>query len=381
MLNRYFDPSQKSYFLFGPRGTGKSTLVSALYADAIIIDLLNPEHERQFRAHPNRLKDIVYANRDIKTFVIDEVQKVPDLLSIVHQLIEENKYWQFVLTGSSARKLKRTGVDLLAGRAQLKHLHPFMASELGERFNLKQALSLGMLPLIVDSIEPMEDLKTYIALYMREEVIQEGIIRKIDQFSHFLEIISLSQGSPLNYSSIARECRVSNKTVENFVQILEDLLLSFRLPVFQKKAKRNIIQSPKFYYFDVGVYKSIRPIGPLDDISSLNGHALETLVAQHLRAWIDYSDQDGGLFYWQTKSGLEVDFVIYGEIGFYAFEVKTHSQIRSKDLRSLREFKKDYPECECIVLYGGEEKIMVGDILAIPVVQFLLHLKPNIPPK
>lgn len=380
ILNRLFEPSQKSYFLFGPRGTGKSTLMRALYADAMFIDLLNPELERQFRAHPNRLKDIVYANKEQKVFVIDEVQKVPELLSIVHQLIEENKYWQFILTGSSARKLKRSGVDLLAGRAQLKHLHPFMATEIGESFSLEQALSMGMLPLIVDSVDPMGDLKTYIALYMRKEVIQEGIIRKIDQFSHFLEVVSLSQASPINYSNIARDCMISSKTVEHFVQILEDLLLSFRLPAFRKKVKRNIIQSAKFYYFDVGVYKSIRPVGPLDDTLSLNGHALETLIAQHLRAWIDYSNQDGELFYWQTKSGLEVDFVIYGEIGFYAFEVKSSSQIRSRDLRALHEFKKDYPECECIVLYGGDERIMIGDILAIPIKQFLIKLKPNSPP-
>lgn len=378
IVTRFFQPVEKSYFLFGPRGTGKSTFIKRLYTHALLIDLLEPDLYREYQAHPERLKERVLASPGTKTFVLDEIQKIPELLSSVHQLIEMHKDWQFILTGSSARKLKRAGVDLLAGRAQLKHLHPFMASEIPEKFNLEKNLKLGMLPLVVESIDPQGDLKTYIALYMKEEVQMEGLVRKVDQFSRFLEIISFSQASQINYSNIARECHLSANTVENYVQILQDLLLCFMVPIFTKKAKRILSNHPKFYFFDSGVYQSIRPMGPLDNPEEISGHALETLVAQHLRAWIDYSSKEGTLYFWRTKSGLEVDFIIYGDIGFYAIEIKKTISIQSKDLRSLQEFKKDYPGCIPLLLYGGKEKILRGDILCVPVSDFLLHLKPDI---
>jgi len=379
IVTRFFHPSgEKSFFLFGPRGTGKSTLIKGEYTQAFILDLLEPNLYREYRAYPEKLKDLILANEARKTFVIDEVQKIPELLSVVHQLIEMKKGWQFILTGSSARKLKRTGVDLLAGRAQLKHLHPFMAAEIPDQFNLEKNLKLGMLPLVVDSKDPRGDLKAYIALYMQEEVQLEGLVRKVDEFSRFLEIISFSQASIINYTSIARECHINSKTVENYVQILEDLLLCFILPIFTKKAKRLLSTHPKFYYFDCGVYQSIRPMGPLDNPEAIAGHTLETLVAQHLRAWIDYSEKEGKLYFWHTKSKLEVDFVIYGEIGFYALEIKRSDSVRSNDLRGLQEFKKDYPECLALFLYGGKEKILVNGILCVPITHFLLNLKPGV---
>lgn len=378
IVTRFFQPPiSKSFFLFGPRGVGKSTLIKSSYTEALMIDLLEPDLYREYQAHPEKLKQLVLAHKNNSVFVIDEVQKVPELLSSVHQLIEMKKHWQFILTGSSARKLKRAGVDLLAGRAQLKYLHPFMAAEIPNEFNLEKNLKLGMLPLVVESPDPMGDLKTYIALYMKEEVQMEGLVRKVEQFSRFLEIISFSQASQINYSNIARECRISASTVENYVQILQDLLLSFMLPVFTKKAKRTLSNHPKFYFFDSGVYQSIRPMGPLDNPEEIAGHALETLIAQHLRAWIDYSTKEGTLYFWRTKSGLEVDFIIYGEIGFYAFEVKKTNFIHSKDLRGLQEFKKDYPDCSPILLYGGKEKLLVNGILCFPIYDFLVQLAPN----
>ncbi len=378
IVPRFFHVSERSFFLFGPRGTGKSLLVNKIN-NVTIVDLLDPASYRQYRAYPERLLDLVLADPMTKTFVIDEVQKVPELLSVVHQLIEMKKGWRFILTGSSARKLKRTGVDLLAGRAQLKHLHPFMAAEIPKQFHLEKNLKLGMLPLVLNSIDPVNDLKTYIALYMQEEVQMEGLVRKVDQFSQFLEVISFSQASIINYTNIARECHISSNTVENYVQILEDLLLSFKLTIFTKKAKRILTHHPKFYFFDAGVFQSIRPMGPLDNPEEIAGHALETLVAQHLRAWIDYSDKEGTLYFWRTKSGLEVDFIIYGEIGFFAIEVKKSASIKPADLRGLQEFKNDYPTCTTLLLYGGKEKILKQNILCIPISDFLLHLKPNQP--
>ena len=376
-IKRVFVPPQtKSYFIFGPRGTGKSTWVKETYPRAVIIDLLEPDTYRQYKSFPERLREVVDAS-DQPIFVIDEIQKAPALLSLIHSLIEKNKAWKFILTGSSARKLKREGVDLLAGRALLTHMHPFMGVELGNQFSLAQSLRFGMLPLIYDSSDPAADLKTYLALYMKEEVQMEGLVRRIEEFGRFLEVISFSQGSPLNYSNIARDCHVSSKSVENYVSILEDLLLSFRVPVFTKKAKRHLIAKPKFYYFDAGVYRAIRPKGPLDHPEELNGITLETLVAQHLRAWLDYSTQEGKLYYWQTKNGLEVDFVVYGEIGFYAIEVKHTANIHPKDLKGLSEFKRDYPEAECLLLYQGKEMLKKQDVLCYPVEKFLSLLHPD----
>ncbi len=377
IITRFFKPSPKSYFLFGPRGTGKSTLIKSLYPNAVLLDLLLPDVFREFTAYPERLAERVNAYPPGHTFIIDEVQKIPALLDVVHQLIEIKQGWQFILTGSSARKLKRAGVDLLAGRAQLKHLHPFMASEIKSHFNFEKNMRLGMLPLILGSSDPIPDLKTYIALYMQQEVLMEGIVRNIAGFSRFLEAMSFSQASIINYSNIARDCFVSNKTVENYIQILEDLLLSFKIPIFNKKAKRALISHPKFYFFDVGVFQSIRPLGPLDDTSAVNGHALETLIAQHLRAWLDYSSKTGELFYWHTRGGLEVDFIIYGEIGFYAIEVKNTKHIRSQDLRGLQAFKQDYPECKCIFLSHHSDRMKKSDILCLPIEEFLLSLIPN----
>lgn len=374
---RFFHPPHKSFFLFGARGTGKSTWIQQFYPNAEIIDLLEPDQYRLYRSFPERLKEFVLAHANTAVFLIDEVQKVPELLSVVHTLIEKKRGWVFVLTGSSSRKLKREGVDLLAGRAQLKYLHPFMASELKKKFNLENSLEHGLLPLVFNSQDPQADLKTYVALYMKEEVQMEGLVRNLGQFGRFLEAISFSQGSILNYANIARDCQVSGKTVENYVSILQDLLLAFVIPVFSKKAKRILSSHPKFYFFDVGVYRSIRPLGPLDKPEEINGHAIETLVAQHLKAWLDYSTKTGELFFWRTKSGLEVDFIIYGQIGFYALEIKSSNRIQAEDLIGLKEFKKDYPQSRCFLIYGGKEKLMKGNVLCYPLKDFLLELIPG----
>lgn len=374
---RFFHAPPKSFFLFGPRGTGKSTWLKSHYPSAKLIDLLEPDTYRTYLAFPERLQEFVAGHLDATIFIIDEVQKVPDLLSAVHLLLEKKQGYQFILTGSSSRKLKRQGVDLLASRATLKHMHAFMAAELKEKFSLENALIYGMIPLIHDSPNPTQDLKTYVALYMKEEVQMEGLVRNIDQFARFLEAISFSQGSVLNYSNVGRDCGVSSKTVENYVSILEDLLLGFTLPIFTKKAKRILSVHSKFYFFDAGVYQAIRPRGPLDYPEEIQGLALETLIAQHLRAWLDYSDKEGELYFWRTKSKLEVDFIIYGEIGFYAIEVKNSDKIKPEDLLPLNEFQKDYETCQCILLYRGKEKIQKGNILCMPVTDFLLQLIPN----
>src|SRR3990167_1791185 len=187
MIKRFFAAPQGSFFLFGPRGTGKSTWLKAHFPKALLIDLLDPEAVRQYSAYPERLVEVVTSSAS-QQIIIDEIQHVPALLTVVHQLIEEKKAWQFILTGSSARKLKRTGVDLLGGRAIMCHMHPFMASELGDAFNLEDALEKGLLPVVLYGTSPPADvLKTYIGLYLKEEVQTEGLVRNIGHFSQFLE--------------------------------------------------------------------------------------------------------------------------------------------------------------------------------------------------
>jgi predicted AAA+ superfamily ATPase len=292
-------------------------------------------------------------------------------------LIEEYKTHQFILTGSSARKLRRGGVNLLAGRAILTHFHPFTAAELGNAFALDKALQNGLVPLIVSAKEPHKTMAAYVALYLKEEVKEEGLVRDIGAFARFLEVVSFSHGSVFNLSNIARECQVSRKIVENYLSIMEDLLIGYKLPVFAKRAKRAMTAQPKFYLFDAGVYHHLRPRGPLDSPDEIGGVALEGLVMQHLRAWCDYSDKQLSCYFWRTRGGAEVDFIVYGEGHFHAVEVKNSRHVHPKSLRSLKTFRKDYPEADAILVYRGEDKLVIDGILCCPAEEFLLGLTPN----
>jgi predicted AAA+ superfamily ATPase len=376
-IDRFFRPPRQSFFLFGPRGTGKSTLVKRAFKQALYLDLLDPEVFRIYSANPERLRERLLAEPDVATVVIDEIQKIPQLLSLVHSLVEQKRKWHFVLTGSSARKLKRTGIDLLAGRALLCRLHPFMAAELGRRFSFDAALSQGLLPIVVDSDNPGEVLKTYAALYLREEVQMEGLVRNIGNFSRFLETVSFSHASLLNVTNIARESQIERKVVEGYLSILEDLMLGYRIGIFSKRAQRALVAHSKFYLFDAGVFRSLRPRGPLDSPQEIDGQALEGLVAQHLRAWIDYSSRDFTLYFWRTRSGVEVDFIVYGSEGIFAIEVKNSSRIQPQDLKNLRSFQEDYPKGKAYLLYRGKERLMKDGIHCIPCAEFLSALHPG----
>ncbi len=378
-LGRFFHDPGSSYFLFGPRGTGKSTWLKAAYPDALWLDLLSPEVHRELSARPERLRERVDGAPDRRVIVIDEVQKAPALLDVVHQLLERKDGRRFVLTGSSARKLKREGVDLLAGRAAVRRLHPFLAAELGDRFALDAALSAGLVPLIWNAENPRDALGAYVGLYLREEVQYEGLVRRIGDFSRFLEAISFSHAAVLNLSEVSRECQVSRKTAEGYLQILEDLLLSFQVPVFTRRARRALTVHPKFFWFDAGVFSALRPAGPLDRPEEIGSAALEGLVAQHLRAWTDYSGTDLGLWFWRTKGGAEVDFVLYGSAGFHAIEVKSSGTVRASDLRGLKAFRDDYPEADLRLLYRGEESLEIDGIRCLPCAEFLAALVPGRP--
>lgn len=376
-IDRFLQIHAGSFFLFGPRGTGKSTWLRPLLDTAIWIDLLDPQTLRLFQARPERLQERIAAQPLLTDVVIDEVQKVPALLDVVHQLVEGDRPLRFILTGSSARKLRRGAANLLAGRLTEQHMHPFMAAELGEAFDLQRSLQVGLVPLVWSALEPENTLRAYASLYLHEEVQAEALTRQVGAFARFLEAISLSHGGLLNLSEVARECQVGRKTVENYLIILEDLLLCFRVPVFTRRAKRILVAHDKFFYFDAGVYRSIRPKGPLDQPESIEGMALEGLVAQHLRAWASYRKIPAELFYWRTKSGSEVDFVLYGADVFVAIEVKRSRTVHSSDLRALKAFKEDYPEAIVYLLYMGQEALKIGDVLCLPCETFLKTLHPS----
>ncbi|MDE0449986.1 MAG: ATP-binding protein [Spirochaetaceae bacterium] len=376
MFERFYRPPAGSYFLFGPRGTGKSTSLRERYPDALFVDLIDPENTRFYDARPERLRDTIAASPARRRIVIDEVQRVPELLQVVHQLIELDKRLRFVLTGSSARKLRRTGVDLLAGRAALTTMHPFMAAELGAGFNLDRALSQGLIPLVVDAAEPDVVLRSYAALYVREEVQAEGLVRNVGAFSRFLEAVSFSHAAVLNVSNLARECQVERKVAEGYVDVLRDLLLAFTLPVFTRRARRRMTTHPKLYLVDAGLFRSLRPTGPFDRPEELAGAALEGLVAQHLRAWIAYSNRDDALSFWRTRAGNEVDFVLYGESGLFAIEVKDSATLHPRDFSGLRAFTQDYPIATPVLLYRGSRRIQERGVLCLPCEPFLRTLTP-----
>ena len=367
-------PDQKSFFLFGPRATGKTTWLRHQFPSALFIDLLESATYNSLLAAPSRIEEFI-PPQYTGWIIIDEVQRIPELLNEVHRLIEQKRL-KFILTGSSARKLRSRGVNLLAGRAVTRFMYPLTADELEDDFSLQTSLQFGHLPAVYSEPDPADYLASYVQTYLREEIQQEGLTRNLQTFARFLEAASFSQGSPVTISEVARECGANRKLVEQYFYVLEDLLLARRLPVFTKRAKRRMTNHPKFYLFDAGVYRAIRPKGILDRPEEIDGTALETLVFQELSAVNDLHGLGYELFYWRTANGQEVDFILYGERGLIGIEVKRASNVRMKDLRGLKSFAADYPQVKSYLFYGGKEKRFVDDITLLPVEEALKNLAP-----
>jgi len=373
MYSRLIEPPKdKSFFLFGPRGTGKTTWVKSKFKGALYLDLLEAGLFNDLLANPQRLENLI-PNNFKDWIIIDEVQRIPELLNEVHRLIEKYGY-RFILTGSSPRKIRRRGVNLLAGRALGYNLYPLTAAELGEDFKLSHSLAYGQLPSVYIEADPKSYLESYVKTYLEEEVRQEGLTRNLGAFSRFLEAASFSQGAVLNISSVARECSVERKIVENYFTILEDLLIAYRIPIFAKRAKRRLLAHPKFYFFDVGLYRTLRPIGPLDMPEETGGHAFETLFLQELCAINSYLKLGYNLSYWRTSNNIEIDFVLYGNRGIRAFEVKRTGKVSSSMTKGLKAFLKDYPEAKAYFIYGGERRLREGNIEILPIKDTLKEL-------
>ena len=377
MLERCFNFNIKkshSIFLFGPRACGKSYWLAHNLKDVTYIDLLDTRVRMDLEADPSRLS--TYLNKAVKTWVIiDEIQKIPELLNIVHQLIEKEGR-RFILTGSSARKIRRSGANLLAGRALSYRMYPLTAFELGVNFKIEKSLLYGNLPSLYDKQDLDYDkyLYTYVNTYLKEEVMFEGLTRNLGAFSRFLETASFSQGSTLNMSEVAREAAIKVNTVISYFDLLEDMLIAYRIPVFTKRAKRRLVSHPKFYFFDAGVYQHLRPKSILDSHSEIAGAALETLILQDLIAINDYKDLKYKIYYWRTVSGSEVDFILLGSKKLLAIEVKHSKRATEKDLKGLKAFKQDYPEADLLLVYLGQENLKINDVQVIPATDFLLKL-------
>lgn len=331
-------PGEETFFLWGPRQTGKSTLLRERYPQALWLDLLKAEEYRGYLERPELLREELAAYATPPFVVIDEVQKVPGLLDEVHWL-HENRRVRFALCGSSARRVRRGHANLLGGRAIRYELHGFVSAELGDEWQLDRMLNHGYLPSIYLASSPKKRLNAYVADYLKEEIAAEGVVRNLPVFSSFLNIASLSDTEIVNYSTIARDCGVSSQTIKEYFTILEDTLLGGWLPAYRKRPKRRVIASPKFYFSDVGVVNFLAKRGTLAPGSELYGKAFENWCFHELSAYNHYSDSFAELSYWRLASGYEVDFII-NDLAV-AIEAKAVTKITSDHLKGLRALKQD----------------------------------------
>jgi predicted AAA+ superfamily ATPase len=336
MLKRILAPPSQSFFLLGPRGTGKSTWLRALFPEAHVIDLLSEATYQDLLANSGLFASWLRAVPSGKWVVIDEVQRLPALLNEVHRFIEK-KQLKFVLCGSSARKLKRAGVNLLAGRALNRSMHPFVPEELGEPLDIENALQFGLLPIVWDSVDKSETLTAYTQLYLKEEIQAEALVRNLSGFARFLPIAAIYQGQALNVSNIAREAGVARTTVAGYLEILEETLLCFRLPAYETKMRVRERKLPKWYWCDPGLVRAIkRSSGAL--IPEEIGPLFEGLVAQLLRAYRDYRRIFDEMYYWAPAGSIEteVDFLLLRNRKFVAVEVKSGRKFSEKWCKGLR---------------------------------------------
>jgi predicted AAA+ superfamily ATPase len=327
--------ARKSCFLFGPRQTGKTALIRHALPKAKIFDLLDGDVFLTFNRRPAQLGEEIGPGD--KVVVLDEIQKLPALLDEVHRLVETRGI-RFILTGSSARKLRRGGVNLLGGRAVTRTLHPFIHRELGAEFSLIRALDRGLIPSIYFSDDHRDDLRAYAGNYLKEEIAAEALTRNVPAFSRFLEVAALCNGTMLNFSQVASDAQVPMSTVREYFHILEDTLVARPLPAWTRSAKRKAIATAKHYFFDIGVARHLQHRAGLSPRSPEFGEAFESYIFHELSSWIDYTSPVP-LAYWRSTSNFEVDFVL-GERT--AIEVKAKNPVGERDLRGLRALREEH---------------------------------------
>jgi uncharacterized protein len=361
---------KESAFLWGARQTGKSTLLKALYPNALYFDLLLGNEFERFQRNPSLLREIIQATHVTGPVVVDEIQRIPSLLNEIHWLIENEKI-QFILSGSSPRKILRSGGNLLGGRAIRYELYPLVYPEIPE-FDLLIALNNGLLPRHYLASNPQKLLSAYIGSYLRDEIMAEAKIRNISSFSRFLEMAAFSNGEIVNYSNIASDCGVSAPTIKEYFNILEDTMTGRFLHSFQKKPKRRVILSPKFYYFDIGLANYLLKRGRIEIGSESFGKAFEHFIYQEIYAHCNYSGLNYPICYWRTASQMEVDFVLGDHE--VAIEVKSTNMANLHHLRGLKNFAVEYTVKKLILVSNDALPRKLDNVLILPWRIFLEQL-------
>ena len=373
MIDRYLtlsDANEDSVFFFGARQTGKTTLLKQLFPSARYYDLLKSNEFERLSRSPYLLREELQDCPENELVIIDEIQKLPVLLDEVHWLIV-NCNLRFILTGSSARKLRRTGVNLLGGRALVNYLFPLVSAELND-FDLNRALNNGMIPRHYLITDASKRLAGYVGVYLQTEIIQEALVRNLPSFNRFLEAAALTDGEMVVYSNIAADCGVSTVTVKSYFEILADTLFGFYVPAYTKTIKRKLIQAPKFYLFDVGVTNYLLKRGHLKQGSPEYGHAFEHFIIQELRAYLGYNGKQDALSYWRTGSGIEIDAVLGdAEVGL---EIKSSTEVKGHQLKGLLSFGQDYPNARLIIVSLDLNPRRKDNIEIMPYKDFLKEL-------
>lgn len=361
MYSRIFDIEgrlDEGMFLFGGRQTGKSTLLRKRFPEAVYVDLLDPDTRKRFRRRAMEFYEMLARFPSGTLVVVDEIQKLPELLDIVHKLMVE-KNLRFILSGSSARKIRRAGVNQLGGRANEEHLYPLVYAEIPD-YDFDRALQNGMIPRHYDVKDARVRLKNYVNLYLKEEIEEEALVRDIDTFERFLEVAAVTNTEILNYDNIASDCGVSVNTVKAYFKILYDTLLGFEVKPYRKVIKRRLLQTSKFYFFDVGIPNYLLHRFHLMPETPEYGHAFESLVMQELRAYLGYTGSEEELTYWHTYAKDEVDAVI-GDARV-AIEIKSTDHIEAKHKRGLQKFTEEHPDARQIIVSRDHITRRSGDV-------------------
>ena len=368
---------KNSFFLFGPRGVGKSTWIKEQYPDARIIDLLPTAESIKYAKNPSLLSATIKTEPKDRWIVIDEIQKIPALLDEVHHLMENEGYKHFVLSGSSARKLKRGAANMLGGRANKKSMYPFNSRELDFTVDVGQILEFGMLPLsiLADEVEQKESfLRSYLLTYINEEIRAEGLVRDIGTFSRFLDIASLVAGTQVNVSGLARDAGIGRDTVQGYFSIFEDTLLGSFLQAYRPRAKVKEVQKPKFYWFDPGVLNAAAGAFDQPMPKDWQGVLLEHWIYHELKSYLDYTGTKGSLGFWRTPSGTEVDFIWwYGE-QVVGIEVKSSRSFRKEFLKGIKSLNNNLPLRSAYLIYQGDEDLIIDDVCILRPLSFLKKL-------
>lgn len=373
MYRRIFDIEKSvedSAFLFGARQTGKSTLIKDRFPNAILFDLLKTDVRKRFAKNPELLREILAKEPEGTLIVIDEIQKVPELLDEVHGLMVDNGL-RFILCGSSARKLKKAGANTLGGRAEPLNLFPLVSAEIPD-FDIYKAVRNGLIPRHYAVDDAWKRLKAYIEVYLEEEIRKEAAVRDFDGFERFLQVAAISDGEILNFENIATDCGVSAKTVASYFQILYDTLIGYQIPAYTKTVQRKVVQSPKFYYFDVGVANYLMGRRNLVRGTDDFGHAFEHLVVQEIVAFMKYTESDAKISYWRTYTGQEVDIVL-GEAQV-AIEIKSVEEVKTKHKKGLKAFSEEYPSSRQILVSLDKFTRKSGDVELFYVTDFFKAL-------